>query len=42
MCVQLQPEVEGVLVCDPCMYSLEDLLRTRAGDMAPQLRRVQS
>ena len=34
------PEVESVLVSDIDMFSLEDLVRTRAGDMLPVLKSV--
>lgn len=36
----LQPAVEAVLVAELEMFSLEDVTRTRAGELGPALRRV--
>ena len=36
----LQPSVEAVLVAERDMFSLEDMTRTRAGELGPALRRV--
>ena len=40
LATDLQPAVEAVLVSELEMFSLEELVRTRAGDLGPALRRV--
>ena len=40
LATDLQPEVEAVLVAELEMFSLEELVRTRAGELGPALRQV--
>ena len=40
LATDLQPAVEAVLVAELEMFSLDELVRTRAGELGPALRHV--